>query len=153
MKIILINIHGFGGLAKQKTLCALFLSLALDMILIQETVCSHFPALLAFSKLLSIWEFCATDAIGLLGGLLTEWNPHSVCCKAFDIVAGILVNAKFRGSPTTFSILNCYGPYSNREAFWSRAKAGGLLSLPNLISAGDLNFPLNAGEIWGNFSR
>ena len=26
---------------------------------------------------------------------------------------------------------------------------GGLLSLPNLILAGDMNFTLNASEIWG----
>ena len=80
-------------------------------------MCNHFPALTAFSKLLSGWEFCALDAIGLSGGLLTGWNPHSLCCKAFEIAAGIFVKSSFRGSPTTFSILNYYGPYSNREAF------------------------------------
>ena len=68
MKIISLNIRGFKGLAKQKTLCALFLSLASDMILIQETMCSHLPALLAFSKLLSGWDFCAIDVVGISGG-------------------------------------------------------------------------------------
>ena len=84
---------------------------------------------------------------------MTGWNPHSVHYKAFETAARILVNARFRGSPTTFSILNYYGPYSNREAFWSMARAGGLLSLPSLILAEDLNFTLNAGEIWGNYSQ
>ena len=80
-------------------------------------MCIHLPALLAFSKLLYGWEFCAIDVVGLSGGLLTGWNPHSVRCKVFETIAGILVNARFHGSPTSFSILNCYGPYSNREAF------------------------------------
>ena len=84
---------------------------------------------------------------------MTGWNLHSVRCKAFETVAGILVNARFRGSPTTFSILNFYGPYSNRESFWGKVRAGDLLSLPSLILAGDINFTLNTGEIWGNFSR
>ena len=48
------------------------------------------------------------------------------------------------------SILNCYGPYHNRDSFWNAAASGGLLSLPNLILAGDLNLTLNASEIWGS---
>ena len=47
------------------------------------------------------------------------------------------------------SILNCYGPYHNRDSFWNAVASGGLLSLPNLILAGDLNLTLNASEIWG----
>ena len=99
MNIISLNIHGFGGLAKQKTLYDLFYSMAPDMILIQETMCNKYQALLTFFKLLSGWDFCALDASGLSRGLLTGWNPHSVCCKAFETVAGILVKAKFWGSP------------------------------------------------------
>ena len=153
MKIVSFNIHGFGGLAKQKSLHSLFLSLSPYMILIQETMCRHFPTLHAFSKLLSRWEFCATNASGLFGGLLTGWNPHTVRCKAFEMVGGILVQAKFRGSLETFSILNYYGPYSGREYFWNCVMAGVLLSLPNSILVGDLNFTLNAGEIWGKSAR
>ena len=73
--------------------------------------------------------------------------------KDFETVGGILVQAKFRGSPTTISILNCYGPYSGHELFWNEVMVGGLLSLPNLILVGDLNFTLNAGDIWGKSAR
>ena len=152
MKIISLKIRSFGGLAKQKTLHTLFLSLAPNMILFPETMCSHFPVILAFSKILSGWDLCATDALGLSGGLLTGWNPHTICCKDFETVGGILVHAKFRGSPATLSILNSYGPYSSHVLFWNRVMAGGLLPLPNLIIACDLNFTLNAGEIWGKSS-
>ena len=41
-------------------------------------------------------------------------------------------------------------PYHNRDSFWSVVASGGLLSLPNLILAGDLNLTLNASEIWGS---
>ena len=63
---------------------------------------------------------------------------------------GILLKARFRGSLISLSILNHYGPYLHRDAFWNVTARGGLLSLPNLILAGDLNLTLNASEIWGN---
>ena len=91
----------------------LFRSLALHMVLIKETMCNHYQALLSFSKLISGWEFCAIDASGLSSGLLTRWNPHSVCCKDYETVARILVKAKFWGSSLSPSILNYYGPYAN----------------------------------------
>ena len=46
-------------------------------------------------------------------------------------------------------LLYCYGPYINQESFWNAISRGGLLSLPNLVLAGDLNLTLNASEIWG----
>ena len=112
-----MNIHGFGGLTKQKYLRTLFSSLNPDMILIQETMCDHFSALHLFSKLKSGWEFCALESHGLSGGLLTGWNPHLTRCKAFQSFAVILVKAIFKGHDSVFSILNCYGPYSNKDFF------------------------------------
>ena len=71
MKIISLNVRGLGGKAKLHRLRTFFHPLGPDMVLLQETMCSTFPALYAFSKLFPKWEFCATDAIGLSGGLLT----------------------------------------------------------------------------------
>ena len=95
------------------------------------------------------WEFCAMGALGLSGGLLTTWNLLIVRCQAFETVVGILVKEKLCGSHSPLSILNCYGPYCNREIFWENAMIGGLLSIPNMIPASDLNLTLNAAEIWG----
>ena len=47
------------------------------------------------------------------------------------------------------SLLNCYGPYNNRENFWDSVVRGGLLKQPNLVLAGDLNLTLNCSEVWG----
>ena len=105
MKIISMNIRGFGGLVKRKALKTLFSSLNPDMILIQETMCDHFYALHFFSKMNPGWEFCALDSNGLSGGLLTGWNPHTVRCKAYHSYAGILIKAKLKGLDMIFSIL------------------------------------------------
>ena len=111
---------------------------------------SPYPTLYAFSKLCPGWEFCALSSNGLSGGILSGWNPKIFKCKAFHTVAGILLKASVRGSSLNLSILNCYGPYLNRVSFWEATASGGLLSLPNLILAGDLNLTLNASEIWGS---
>ena len=87
------------------------------MILLQETMCSDYPALFAFSKLLPNWEFCATSASGLSGGLLTAWNPCMVRCRAYETSAGILIKAKFHGMDVILDIINCYSPYKDREIF------------------------------------
>ena len=147
MKILSFNICGLGGLAKHKSLRNLLVSLAPDLILLQETMtCSH-PSILSFSKLRPGWEYCAVSSTGLSGGLLAAWNPSCFRVKAFKTTAGILLKAQVRGSPQVFTLLNCYGPYTNREQFWNLVDRGGLLNQPNLILAGDLNLTLNCSEI------
>ena len=117
MRILSLNVHGLGGLAKQKSLHHLFVSLSPDFVLFQETMTNSYPALFAFSKICPGWEFCALNSNGLSGGILSGWNPKLIKCKAFHTAAGILLNASIRGSSLILSILNCYGPYLNREAF------------------------------------
>ena len=144
MRILSMNVRGLGGSAKQKSLRHLFLSLSPNVVLFQETMTSTYPALYAFSKLCPGWEFCALNSTGLSGGILSGWNPRVLRCKAFHTLAGILLQATLRGSSLTLSILNVYGPYLHRDTFWNAVASGGLLSLPNLILAGDLNFTLSS---------
>ena len=150
MCFLTLNVRGLGGLAKQKSLHLLIATLSPDVVLLQETMTSIYPALFAFSKLCPGWELCAIEAKGLSGGILSSWNPKLLNCKSFHTLAAILLKASIRGSPLELSILNCYGPYIHRDSFWNTAASSGLLSLPNLILAGDLNFTLNASEIWGS---
>ena len=117
MRILSLNVRGLGGLAKQKSLRHLFVSLSPDVVLFQETMTSSYPALFAFFKLCPGWEFCALNSKGLSGGILSGWNPKLLKCKAFHTVAGILLKSLIRGSSFELSILNCYGPYLNCDSF------------------------------------
>ena len=150
MRILTMNVRGLGGLAKQKSLRHLLFTLSPDVVLLQETMTSSYPALFAFSKLCPGWEFCALSSNDLSRGILSRWNPKLLKCKAFHTTASILLKALICGSSFELSILNCYGPYLNRDSFWSVVACGSLLSLPNLILAGDLNLNMNASEIWGS---
>ena len=147
MKIITLNVRGLGGSAKQKSLHRLFVFVVPDIILFQETMNSMYPTLLVFSKLCPGWEFCAISSKGLSGGLLSGWNPLKVRCKSYQTLAGILLEARFRGSHIPLSIINFYGPYLHCDVFWNKDARGGLLALPNIIITGDLNLTLNAFEV------
>jgi hypothetical protein len=52
-----------------------------------------------------------------------------------------------------YNLLNTYGPCTERKSFWEKVENSGLLSLKNLVLAGDLNLTLNAGESWGSRSN
>ena len=112
MKILSMNIRGFGGLAKQKSLGRLPSDLRPNMILLQETMCCYSQALYLFSKLKPGWEFCASDAMGISGSLLARWDPHLVQCKAFSSLDGIILKPSFKGLADTFTVINCYGTYT-----------------------------------------
>ena len=51
------------------------------------------------------------------------------------------------------NMINIYGPYHYKELFWGLVERDETFLLPNLILAGDLNFTLNAAEIWGKKER
>ena len=88
------------------------------------------------------------DAIGLSSGLLAGWNPSLVRCKAFSSITGIVLRASIRGIIKVFTIINCYGPYAHRSVFWDNIQAGALLSLPNLLLPGDLNFTISSSKFY-----
>ena len=116
-------------------------------------MCDHLTALRLFASIKPGWEYCAIDALGLSGGILSAWDPRLVKCKAFLSFAGILLHARFRSLDSVFSIVNCYGPYANRISFWDKVVAGVIFHYPNLILAGDLNFTTSELEIWGEHAR
>ena len=76
-----------------------------------------------------------------------------ICFKAFSSYAGILLKASIKGINQVFSILNCYGPYTQRLDFWNKVLVDGLLDLPNLLLTGDLKFTLTFSEVWGSHAR
>ena len=84
MCLVSYNVRGFEGRPKQIALKMLLDELHPDMVFLQETLCSHDQAMIAFSHLPPGCECCACDATGLSGGLLTAWKPLVVRCKAFS---------------------------------------------------------------------
>ena len=52
-----------------------------------------------------------------------------------------------------FKILNVYGTYADKEAFWNKTLGNNLALDENLVLSGVLNFIVNKDEIWGMQGR
>ena len=59
------------------------------------------------------------------------------------------MNVLFGNSEVEFTLINIYGPCTNRENFWTSLLSCSLLKAPHLILGGDLNFSLGISESWG----
>jgi len=150
MIITSYNIRGLGGNHKFLSLKRLFSSDCPDLLCIQETMAPADKACSYFLRLFPGWKVVALDAHGLSGGVLCIWNPRVCLFKAFSTVAGILLSGRIRGCESRVKILNVYGPYNERVAFWDRLAGCGLLKDPSLILVGDLNFTISPSEVWGS---
>ncbi|XP_045810866.1 uncharacterized protein LOC123905300 [Trifolium pratense] len=75
MKIVSLNLRGWGNSAKRRRLSSLIKSGAFDMCLLQETKRTSFSD----SMIHSLWghkevDWLAKESVGLSGGLLLVWN-------------------------------------------------------------------------------
>jgi hypothetical protein len=123
------------------------------VLFVQETMVCVTKARELFAKLLPNWFFCGTDSVGLSGGLLSSWNPRKANLNAFLTSAGILLEGYVKDLDRCMKLINCYGSYSDREAFWEAIKDEGILKEPNLVLGGDLNFTRSCREVWGEHAR
>jgi hypothetical protein len=71
----------------------------------------------------------------------------------FFTPAGILLEGVVKDLNLNLKLINCYGPYSDREVFWEGIKREGILNEDNLILGGDLNFTTSSREVWGEHAR
>jgi hypothetical protein len=102
-----------------------------------------------FSRWLKDWSFISLDAEGMLGGLITGWSLDFMALTSSTFKTSISVKLKHKNLDFSFSVINIYGPYSDRVSFWEELKLAGVFSDPLLIVGGDLNFTLSLREIWG----
>lgn len=152
MSFLSFNVHGIGGASKARTLINFLKSTSLDCFLIQETMCLATHAIEFFTKHWLGWYFCAMDSVGLSGGLLSGWNPATMCCTAYKTMGGILLKGIFLASNLNMEILNMYALYRDRETYWKALAATSILNFLNFIVAGDLNLTLLAADIWGSYA-
>jgi len=81
---------------------------------------------------------------------MVSWDPFSFYLVSFLTCGGILLTSYYLETKRQINLLNVYRPCVERKHFWERMESSGLLSLKNIIIAGDLNLTLSIGEIWGH---
>jgi hypothetical protein len=83
------------------------------------------------------------------GGLLVSWDPHFFVFSLVLTCGGILLTGSSLVDKRRLTLLNVYGPCTDRKTFWKKIADRDYLAHTDLILAGDLNFTLNSDEIWG----
>jgi hypothetical protein len=112
-------------------------------------MCKGEEAIKNVSPWLKNWAFSAVDAKGMSGGLLTGWSLTFKALSSSSTHSTISVNLKHKYVDFAFSVINIYGPYSERIPFWEDLKNEGIFNDPLSVIGGDLNFTLSLREVWG----
>jgi len=149
MIITYFNMRGLGGGSKFTSLKRLFSVIKSDMVFIQETMSEAKKSCSYFLKLFHGWEVCAIDAVGNSGGLFSICNMRICDMLAFSSTVGILLDGRLKGYDKPIRLINCYGPYRDKETFWKTTEDIGLLCDHDLIVGGNLNLTLSDSKCWG----
>jgi hypothetical protein len=150
MILLSINIRGVGGTLKDASMHRLLDRTNPDIIFLQETLVDEKKARLFMNAFRPTWLVCAVSLVGKSGGLLVTWDPFKFDLVPYLSCGGILLTGTCCENKRQLSLLNVYGPCSDKISFWDKVSDRGLLAYKNLIVAGDFNFTLNVDEVWGD---
>jgi hypothetical protein len=149
MILLSLNIRGVGGHLKVASFRRLLSHISPDIIFLQETLVDSKKArnFLINSFLTGIYvQLTLLAPLGVWQwlGILTPMISFLIFVVE-EFYYLVLVDIQTKG----INLLNLYGPCSDRQFFWEKIEARGLLDLDNLIIAGDFNLTTSVGETWG----
>ena len=154
MKLLSLNCKGLASTRKKLALKRMMEVLSPEVILLQETMGPEMEVEILLSSLLPLYSFTTQSAIGHSRGLSIGWKKSSIqCTNSWGSSFGIGAQLCWEDTNATLTIVNIYGPYSNRSKLWDSFRKSGFVKEIILIIVGDLNFNLGAHEIWGPKAR
>jgi len=125
-----------------------------DIIFLQETLGKGSEVESCLKSLLPGWIFHAIDSSGHSGGLAIGYREGKIkCLNQWGLRNAMGMEIRAPEFPSSFQIVNIYGPCQGREAFWLELLAKSLMKLPLMVVGGDLNFSLGRAEAWGPSAR
>jgi hypothetical protein len=152
MILLSLNLRGIGGPLKAASLRWVLDSTKPNIVFFQETMVSDQKARVFAQRFRPSWVISAVSSEGSSSGLLVMWDPCFISLTPFLTCGGILLTGLILATKRMINLLNVYGLCLERRVFWTNLATEGLLSLKNLVIAGDLNLTLTTGESWGGSS-
>lgn len=154
MKCLSFNCRGLASSSKKLAMKRLLESEPIDIIMLQETLCSADQASKFMQAMTPGWTFFSLDAAGRSGGLSIGINPRSIKLESAWGGQGYIGLDIFSADlGMHFRIVNIYAPCSQREAFWQHLLHLTILNDDRTIIGGDLNFSLGYRESWGSAAQ
>ena len=148
MVVMTLNCKGLASTPKKLAIRRLIEDQFLKVIFVQETMCDGSFLVTALESMLKEWNFVFIDAKGRSGGLLLGWRfRHLLLLNAWACYSGLCVLLFSIELKMNFCILNLYGPYVDRESFWSNLVSLDCFKSSALIMGQDLNFSMGYSEI------
>ena len=144
-----LNIRGTGGTLKSDSFRRVFDKTQPNIVFLQETLVSAQKSRSFMHAFRPHWFCCAVNSFGTSGGLLASWDPSIYTLVPSLTIGGLLLACFCLSSKREIALLNCYVPCVQKRRFWTLVVDSDMLSVGNLIIAGDLNLTLSLGETWG----
>jgi exonuclease III len=119
MKILSFNYQGLANPTKKSSLKRLVDVVSSDVIFLQETLGISESVLATLESLMPSWSFVAVDAKGRSGFLATGWSLKKCNCeRVWGFESGIDLNVFSVELGRSLTLVNIYGPYSDRQRYW-----------------------------------
>jgi hypothetical protein len=84
---------------------------------------------------------------------LVSWDPYLFNLVHYLTCGGILLTCYVIATKREIISLNIYGLCMECKRFWNHLVDSGLLTIKNLVVAGDLNLTVSTEEVWGRSSN
>lgn len=119
MKVMSFNCQGLASPFKKSSLKCSILRAKLKVIFLQETMGTREVIKGVLHSLLPGLDFMVLDAKDRSGGVATGWRVASChLINSWGSKSCLGTDVFFQDLNLEFHLLNVYGPYLNKEAFW-----------------------------------
>eukprot|EP00253_Pinus_taeda_P031803 PITA_31803 len=154
MKCLSFNCRGLASSSKKLAMKRLIESELIDIIMLQETLCSADQITRALQAITPGWSYSAIDALGRSGGQAIGINPRSIKVNSTWGGSGFLgLDIYSADLGMNLRIVNVYAPCSQRESFWQHLLNLTIMNEDRVVIGGDLNFSLGFRESWGSAAQ